>query len=202
MRKIFVVIVTALVLALPSQAQINFGIKGGFNSTSMSFKLSELDNAVTNRSGFFVGPTFKFTFPIIAIGLDASVLYDQREGRLKTTGEKLRQRSIQIPVNARFGVGLGDFANVFIFLGPQFGFNFGGDTEKDALRDWSLKSAHINGNAGLGFMFFNHLQITANYNFAISNSAKYKIYSGDSSLNPEYVDVKNNAWQFALAYYF
>lgn len=201
MKKICVTLLMAVAMALPSQAQVNFGLKGGLNLTSMSLNQSDLESAISNKSGFFIGPTVKFTLPIVNLGMDASVLYDQREAEIKSTGEKLKQKSIQIPINARFGLGLGDLANVFIFVGPQFGFNVGGDTEKQSIKDWSLKTANISGNAGLGFMFVNHLQISVNYNFALSNSAECKVYKLNSDA-AESVKVKNNAWQIALAYYF
>lgn len=203
MKRYFAGIVLMLMLAMPSQAQVQFGLKGGLNLTSISLNQSELEKAISNKSGFFVGPTVKFTLPIVNLGMDAAVLYDHRQGELKVTGEKLKQQSIQIPINVRWGFGLGDLANIFIFAGPQFGFNVGGDVEKQAVRDWSLKTASISGNVGLGLMLANHLQLSANYNFALSQSAKYKIYEDNNGQTVERdAKVKNNAWQIALAYYF
>lgn len=205
MKKYFAIIVLAAAFALPSQAQVKFGLKGGLNATTMTMSDDNLKEGITNKSGFFIGPTVKFTLPIVALGVDASVLYDQREARLKATDEKLKQQSVQIPINLRAGFGLGDVANVFVFLGPQFGFNVGGDTENNSVKDWSLKTACISGNIGIGLMLANHFQITGNYNICFTNSAKYKIYTYDASgstLTPEDVNVKNHAWQIALAYYF
>ena len=198
-------ILVAIAIAMPLQAQIDFGLKAGLNLTEMSLSQSELEKAISNKSGFFVGPIIKFTLPVAGLGIDAAALYDQREGELKGTenypSEKLKQKSIQIPVNVRFDFGLGDMASIYIFAGPQFGFNIGGDTEKQKVADWSLKTANISGNAGLGVMLVNHLQVSVNYNFALSKSAKYKVYDTDGSDAPS-ATVKNNAWQLALAYYF
>ena len=201
MKKTCAMILMAAAMVLPAKAQINFGLKGGLNLTEMSLNQSELEKAISNKSGFFVGPTVKFTLPIVAIGIDAAVLYDQREGEIKATGEKLKQQSIQIPINARLGFGLGDMANIYVFAGPQFGFNVGGDTEKLKLADWSLKTANISGNAGVGVVLVNHLQVSVNYNFALSKSAKYKLtdITGSDAYS---ASVKNNAWQLAVAYYF
>mgnify|MGYP002624746616 CR=1 FL=1 len=112
MKKFFMFIALATAMVLPSQAQINFGIKGGWNLTSLSFSNSNASDGVSNKSGFFVGPTAKFTLPIVGLGIDASALYDQRMGEVKATGEKLKQQSIQIPVNARYSVGLGGAMNI------------------------------------------------------------------------------------------
>lgn len=203
MKKYLAIIVMAAAFALPSQAQIRFGVKGGLNLTTLTTSNDDLEKGITNKSGFFIGPTVKFTLPIVSLGVDASVLYDQREGRIKATDERLKQKSIQIPINFRAGFGLGDLANVFAFLGPQFGFNVGGDTENNKITDWSLKTACISGNIGLGIMLANHFQLTGNYNICFTNSAKFKIFKDGYSLqNYDYVNVKNHAWQIALAYYF
>jgi hypothetical protein len=204
MKRHIAIIVAVVVLALPLQAQVKFGLKGGLNLTEMSLNNSEIEKAISNKSGFFIGPTVKITLPIVGLGIDAAALYDKREGRLKVgdvVDEKLKQESIQVPINLRWGFGLGDVASVFIFAGPQFGFSVGGDNSKAS---WSLKKACISANAGLGLMLVNHLQLSVNYNFAISKSANYGIYNvdGNGNINTDDVKVKNNAWQIALAYYF
>lgn len=182
-----------------AQAQVSFGIKGGLNETKLSLNQSDLEESISNKSGFFIGPTVRFTLPIVSLSMDAAVLYDQREAEVKDTGEKLQQKSVQIPIHARYGFGLGAFASLYLYAGPQFGFNVGGDTEKQKVSDWSLKTANISGNAGLGLMFANHLQMSINYNFALSKNAEYKVIKNGVENN---VKVKNNAWQIALAYYF
>lgn len=182
-----------------AQAQVSFGIKGGLNETKLSLNQSDLEESISNKSGFFIGPTVRFTLPIVSLSMDAAVLYDQREAEVKDTGEKLQQKSVQIPIHARYGFGLGAFASLYLYAGPQFGFNVGGDTEKQKVSDWSLKTANISGNAGLGLMFANHLQVSVNYNFALSKNAEYKVIKNGIE---NHVKVKNNAWQIALAYYF
>ena len=195
MKKLYAIVLIAVALALPAQAQVNFGLKAGLNLTKMSLGDNAIEKAISNKSGFFVGPTVKFTLPIVGLGIDASALYDQREGRLKDSDEKLKQQTIQIPVNLRYGFGLGDIATIYLFAGPQFGFNVGNNDKKLPVGEWSLKTANISGNAGLGAMFLNHLQVSVNYNFALSKSAEVTVNGVTSK-------VKNNAWQIALAYYF
>ena len=157
---------------MPLHAQVSFGLKGGLNETKLSLNQSDLEESISNKSGFFIGPTVRFTLPIVSLGMDAAV---------------------------RYGIGLGTLASLYLFVGPQFGFNVGGDTEKQKVSDWSLKTANISGNAGLGLMFANHLQVSVNYNFALSKNAEYKVIKNGIE---NHVKVKNNAWQIALAYYF
>ena len=128
------------------QAQIQFGLKGGANVTSMSFNKDVLD--ASNRAGFFIGPTVKFTLPVVGLGIDASALYDQREAKMKVgdaESNTIKSQSINVPINLRYGIGLGSAASIFFFAGPQFGFNVGDKTQelyKD-VADWNLKIVEL-----------------------------------------------------------
>lgn len=200
MKKIFTVIALAAAMALPSHAQVNFGLKGGLNLTALSLSNSDAEKAVSNKSGFFVGPTVKFTLPVVGLGIDAAALYDLREGKVKDTGETLKQQSIQIPINVRYAFGLGDMASIYIFAGPQFGFNIG-DKEKKLIEgvDWTLKSSNLSANIGLGALLMNHLQVSINYNFALGKTGEVSA-TNNNVINS--TDVKANAWQIGVAYYF
>ena len=200
MKKKLIVIVGIIILnsslfILHSQAQLKFGVRAGANLVNMKMGDGVQNLSGNNRSGFYVGPTIKFGLPIVGLGIDASALYDQRSGEIKATGDKLKMQSIQIPINVRYAFGLGDLASIYLFLGPQFGFNVGSKEKKFDFADWSLKTANVSGNVGLGLMLLNHLQFSANYNFAFT-----KMGTVDYGLGT--TDVKGNAWQLALAYYF
>ena len=204
MKKIFTSAAIALAMlftANTANAGINFGVKGGLNVTSM-FDAS-------NRAGFFFGPTVKFTLPIVGLGIDASALYDQREAKLTVgeakTKETVKTQAINIPINARYSVGLGSVASVLFFAGPQFGFNVG-DKNVDLGGDsrWKFRSSQFSVNVGAGFSFMNHFEVTANYNIACGKT-------GDATLSKTVSEVvgsatkdkgRTNAWQIALAYYF
>ena len=199
MKKIFVMMTVAcLAFAMPSQAQVKFGLKGGLNLTSLS---TDADNAFSNQAGFFVGPTVKFTLPIVGLSVDASALYDQRQAKLKDTDENFKAQSIQIPINVRYGVGLSSLVNVFAFAGPQFGFNLG-DKDKmiNNVKAWTLKSSNLSGNVGIGATVMSKLQITANYNFALGKTAEFDMI--DAAGQAVKGEIKANAWQIALAYFF
>ena len=66
MKKMFSLALVALgmMAAMPSQAQIKFGLKGGLNITDMSMSKDVLD--ASNRTGFFIGPSVKFTLPVVS----------------------------------------------------------------------------------------------------------------------------------------
>ena len=199
MKKILTIIAVACIaFAMPSQAQVKFGLKGGLNLTSLS---GDNNSAFSNKSGFFVGPTVKFTVPVVGLSVDGSVLYDQRQVDIKGTSESIKSQTIQIPVNVRYGIGLSSLVNVFAFAGPQFGFNIG-DKSKwlSDVQGWSLKSSNISGNVGIGATVFSKLQITANYNFQLSKTGEVEVKLPDGTI--ETGKMKFNTWQLGLGYYF
>ena len=201
MRKIFtlVVLVAATLVAIPAQAQIKFGLKGGLNITDMSLSSDELFET-SNRAGFFIGPTVKFTLPIVGLGIDASALYDQREAKVKGADKKLKQQAINIPINLRYDIGLGSLAAVYLAAGPQFGFNIGDkhQTLIEDVADWKLNTSNFSVNVGAGVMLLSHLQVGANYNIVCGKTGEVTVFDGVK----EVVRGRSNTWQISLAYYF
>ena len=204
MKKILTLIVMAVAFAMPSQAQFNFGVQAGLNLTNISdFSLNApgVENAIKSRAGFFVGPTVKFTLPIVGLGIDAAALYDQREA--KTNGETLKSQSIQIPINVRYGIGLGSMAEIFAFAGPQFGFNIGdkdktwGDVKNTAAK-WTLKSSNVSANVGIGATILSKLQLKVNYNIALGKTGEVDIKEGADAAWKTITGAKANAWQVSL----
>lgn len=199
MKKIFALVVMAVAFAMPSKAQISWGIQAGLNMSNVS--ASDLNGTVKSRTGFFVGPTVKFSLPIVGLGIDASALYDQREGKAEIAGqtETVKSQSIQVPINLRYGIGLG-VAEVFAFAGPQFGFNIGGKKGVfNDMADWTLKSSNFSANVGLGATILNKLQAKVNYNVALGKTGEFESVS---STVKQVADAKFNAWQVSLAYFF
>lgn len=199
------VMIVTMTAANNASAQIKFGLKGGVNVTDMSLNSSVFD--ASNRTGFFVGPTIKVQLPLVGLGIDASALYDQREAKIKvgntTTKETLRSQAINVPINLRYGWGLSSMANIFLFAGPQFGFNVGDKDQKiTESSTWSVKNSNFSLNFGAGVTLLSHLQLTANYNVVCGKTSDATIKEGLEQLTNKEVRSRANAWQIALAYYF
>ena len=197
--------IVTMTAANNASAQIKFGLKGGVNVTDMSLNSSVFD--ASNRTGFFVGPTIKVQLPLVGLGIDASALYDQREAKIKvgntTTKETLRSQAINIPINLRYGWGLSSMANIFLFAGPQFGFNVGDKDQKiTESSTWSVKNSNFSLNFGAGVTLLSHLQLTANYNVVCGKTSDATITEGLEQFTNKEVRSRANAWQIALAYYF
>lgn len=211
MKKVLsiVFLVAAMLFAANANAQIKFGLKGGLNVTSMSFSEEVFD--ASNKTGFFVGPMVKVTVPIVGLSFDAAALYDQKEADVKYTGTEgelgkvnVKQQSINIPVNVRYGFGLSSLANIFLFAGPQWGINVGNKNFKwNESSSYSLKKSNFSVNVGAGVTLLNHLQVSANYNIACGKSADASLSKAfDAVANAGKDKSHNNSWQIALGYWF
>jgi len=207
MRKTFFLLALAMatLTVQTAKAQVKFGLKGGLNITTMSLN-SDVLNA-SNRTGFFIGPTVKFSLPVVGLGIDASALYDQREAEVKASDDdgsvataKLKQQAINIPINLRYGFGLGDLASLYLAAGPQFGFNVG-DKNKSIYGNegsWKLKSSTFSVNVGAGVMLLSHLQIGANYNIVCGKTGDVTVLD---TVKKSFKG-RANTWQISAAYYF
>lgn len=203
MRKISVLLFFAsMMMAMPSQAQlVKFGVKGGLNLTKM-----DMDNGVDtkNRTGFFIGPTMIIDLPLTGLDIDASALYDYRASKVDVYDENdiqetLKQQQIAIPINVRYGFGIGDVARVFAFAGPQFGFVI--DKEQSLWKntaDWKMKTSNFSVNVGVGATVLKHLQATVNYNVACGKTGEVTWRDTGYAISKG----KSNSWQLGLAYIF
>ena len=160
MKKIVstLLVMLCLLCAVPSQAQVKFGFKGGLDISKLDTKVSD------NRTGFFVGPMIDVTLPIIGLGIDVAALYSQSGMDVNNeNSEKLK--SVEIPVNLKWTLGLGSTLGFFIAAGPQFGFSLNDGWKQ--LMEESNKS-FVSVNIGVGLKLIRHLQVGVNYNIGAS----------------------------------
>lgn len=185
-------VIACLALAIPAQAQIKFGVKAGLNVSKLH--LSENIVSKDNRAGFFVGPTAEFTLPLLGLGIDGSVLYNQfGVDSEKGTSTK---KSIEIPINLRWTVGFSSLVGVYVAVGPQFGFNVG-DRWFDEVCEFKKNTTSF--NVGAGLKLLGHLQVGATYNFALKDNGK--IHDDDIE-DLATIGFKQNTWQVSVAYLF
>ena len=201
MKKIISLVVLLAAVTMTAQAQgVKFGVKGGLNITKMSVSKDVADP--DNQTGFSVGPTVKLSLPL-GFGVDIAALYDQRSAKIEADGdtgiqgagnEKITQKSLNIPVNARYNIGLGSKAGIYLAVGPQFGFPVGDKVYNTQLGEYRLNDANLSFNFGAGVYLLKHLEIGFTYNLAAGKSGEFKNFND--------VDTHNNAWQIGAAVYF
>ena len=186
-----------------AKADFGYGFRAGVNINNIRFNGSALDEG--NRAGFYVGPTIKFTLPVVGVGFDASALYDNRSFSNAADDDNskvsLTSHTLQIPINVRYSWGIGSMANVFVFAGPQFGFNFSKEPDIDSeVGSYTWKKSNVSANVGVGATLFKRLEVKANYNFACSKTAEVTYILNNGETHTE--NVKFNAWQIGLGWYF
>ncbi len=191
MKKIFgaLMIAVCIGMAMPAQAQIHFGVKGGLNLSKASFSNVGDNFKKDNFTGFFIGPMAEFNIPIVGLGVDASLLFAQRGIKISDGGEEatVKQNGLDIPVNLKYNIGLGSLLGLYVAAGPDFYFDF----EKTSKVD--KKKAEVGINVGAGVKLLNHLQVGANYNIPLGKTASFEDVEGS---------YKTKTWQVSVAYIF
>lgn len=205
---------------LTAKAQkFSYGIVAGYDLTKVKYSGDMKNNfSSDNKSGWYVGPKIVLS-TVIGLGVDASLQYSQRKLNITQEGyidgnvvyDKVSQsqtyRTIEIPINLRYSIGLGSSASVFAYTGPQFGFalqnmkfnNLGTGN------NFSRENLNTTWNIGAGVRLFKHLEASVGYNFALGKAGKailngVGIYEGESQdLELKY---KTNTFQVQLAYMF
>ena len=196
MKKIFgaLMIAICIAMAMPAQAQIHFGVKGGLNLSKASFSNVSENFKKDNFTGFFIGPMAEFNIPIVGLGVDAALLFAQRGIKVSEGNEDytVKQNGIDIPVNLKYTIGLGSMAGIYFAAGPDFYFDFAGNKTIEGVKT-DKKKAEVGINVGAGVKLLNHLQVGANYNIPLGDTAKFEGIDGS---------YKTKTWQVSVAYIF
>ena len=206
MKKIFsiIAVVAAFVLAVPAQAQVQFGIKAGLNVNKVSLSDVGSNFDGENRTGFFAGVTADITLPIVGLGADISLLYDNKVAGTSVDDKEVNKtlQYIDVPINIKYTLGFSSLASIYLATGPQFAFNIGDRSWalSDLNKDWELKKSEFSWNVGAGVTVRSHIRIGYNYNIAIGKTAEFKV----EALGKDLVKgkLKNNTHQISLTYLF
>lgn len=220
------VLAMAMCMALPSAAQVKFGVKGGLNVSQIDLKGNILKSTLAkdNQQGFFAGVTVDANIPVIGLGADIAVLYDNKKVELDTETKTVEY--IDLPLNVKYTLGLGSIASVYVATGPQFSWNISGkkwalpenqetisggikDITTETKSEFQLKKSEFSWNVGAGVTLLKHLRVGYNYNIAIGNTASVnqtiKTLRDDLTWSkPEETsgELKNNTHQISLTYFF
>lgn len=193
MKKIFgaLMIAVCIGMAMPAQAQLKFGVKGGLNLAKADFNQDDLK--VDNFTGFFIGPMAEFTIPVVGLGVDGALLFSQRG--VKVNDESVKENGLEIPVNLKYNIGLGSMLGIYLAAGPDFYFGF--DKDKSIIQNTKLerKNAQVGINLGAGVKLIKHLQVGFNYNIPLGDSFTWE--NATSAIGS-----KNKLWQISAAYIF
>ncbi len=197
-------LIVAFVVATPSQAQIQFGVKAGLNMNKVSLSGESLGQKIKdngkNTTGFFVGATADVKIPLVGLGADISLLYDNKKMEFED-GPNKTLHYIDLPINAKYTIGFSSLASIYLATGPQFSWNVGGKKwATDATNGWELKKSEFSWNIGAGATLLKHVRVGYNYNIAIGKTADLTILNATTSAVKG--KLKNNTHQISLTYLF
>lgn len=191
-----VIVALLALLAIPANAQLKFGVKGGVNISSVHFS-SDVLNA-DNVTGFQVGPMIETSLPLVGVGLDAAVMYSQRGMKTKTgvSTTSMRTDFIDIPVNLKWKLGL-PIVKPYLAVGPYVGFRVGGDKVWDVpgsvIGQLEAKNFSAGLNFGAGVELVSHLQVGFNYGLGLTDNF---------SASKVDLKAKNRGWSITAAILF
>ncbi len=199
MKKITCFILTLLLAsaAVPTDAKVKFGVKGGLNISSVHLNKDILKT--DNVTGFQIGPMMEATVPLVGVGMDIAVLYSQKgTGVALTDGVSADVKTdyIDVPLNLKWKFGL-PIVKGYFAAGPYVGFRIGGDKVWDipgnVVGQVEAKSFGAGLNFGAGVELISHLQVGINYTLGLTDN--YSVKKLD-------LNAKNRGWGVTAAFLF
>lgn len=203
-RILVVVAVMIATIAAQAQTTTRWGITAGANYNQIHFKQSNIMD-VDRAFGPMAGLTGELNFQGIGFGLDASVLYSMRGGKLHYGDHKIwsslglgnetcTMHYIDVPINLKFRwQRMNGFENTlmpFVAAGPTFSFLVGNNLKQANKYHPVSVIMHF----GVGIELFRHLQIQGGYNFSIGETMRTRLL--DENI------AKNRYWNISATYFF
>ena len=182
MKKLVVVLMMALLMISPANAQVRLGIKGGMNLSKLTFDKDVVSS--NNRAGFFVGPIFYVDLPFLpGFGFDLAAIYD-RKGTTMTAvidDQKYEKKGyvqfLDVPIDVNYKISFTRGFAIYGSMGPQFSFNLKQDDFKtivDQRANYKIKDSNFSWNVGFGMEIIRHFRLGYNYNIALGDWAEVK----------------------------
>ncbi len=169
-----------------AQPERRWGVTVGGNYNEIHFKQSDIFES-DRMFGGSVGVTGDLMIPGVGFGIDGSILYTLRQGKvhfgdrhawesLGIETQAVRLHYIDVPLNLKFRYsrlgGLESTLMPFVYAGPTFSFLAGHNKVGDALK---YTTVNVLLHAGIGVELFNKVQISGGYSFSVGQNLKTKI---------------------------
>ena len=188
-----------------AQPERRWGVTIGGNYNEIHFKQSDIFDSDPMFGGS-IGVTGDLMIPGVGFGVDGSILYTLRQGKVHFGDKKawaaqgIETQSVQlhyidVPLNLKFRYSrLGGTESTimpFAYVGPTFSFLAGHNKVDDAL---NYTTVNVLLHAGIGVELFNKVQISGGYSFSVGQNLKTKILDEHSA--------KHRTWFIQATYFF
>ncbi len=207
-----VILVAALFVALPAQAQFRFGVKAGANVSELAWSgtLSETITSTfkTENITSFTGGVMGEYISSCGLGAEFGVLYTRKGSKLdldlgsflKPVSATAQMDYIEIPLNVKFRLEIPSVDNMvmpFVFAGPSFLFRVA-DNLEDYKEMFESKDFEIALNVGIGVELFEGLQISGQYGWGMGDALTVL----ENDITQTIAAGRSRAWTFTAAYFF
>ena len=190
MKKIFTILTVVVLTTTISFAQAQFGIKAGFNNSAVGSSDSDMNEAISSKSGMQFGGIAMFELSD-AIQLRTGAIYSQK-GATLLDEITVALDYLEVPADFAFMLGDGGFA---LSAGPYFAFLMSSkvklDGESEDMED--MNSLDIGLNFGASYLVNEQILIDARYGMGLTN------ISSDSDSEET---MLNGALQISVGYVF
>lgn len=198
LAKCLVTVCLALIVSVQANAQLRFGVKGGYDVISNDINKNIMN--ADNRLGFQAGVTMELMIPVVGLGGELSALHGHQQYDVKSgdSGYDLSDYDyLRVPLNLKKKFSLIGLLGVFIQAGPYIEFKINGGDFKDIDNIYKSKSFGTGINAGAGIELLSHLELGMYYRKALTDN-----YGDDT---PDFDDIwkkKPDSWSVDLTYFF
>lgn len=175
MKKLFYAVVLLFSIAAQSQV-LQFGIKGGYNNSTLSG-----DGDISSLSGFHAG-VFA-SIDLVILDVVPELVYSTQGASFD--GQDVKLNYFNVPIMARLNL----LKILYVEAGPQFGFLMSAEDGGEDIKD-ELESTDIAIGVGAGVELFDKFDLGLRYNF------------GTTDVTKGAGDYKNNVLQIGVAYKF
>ena len=155
MKKIIFAFFLLTLVTKNSQAQLQFGLKGGVNYNSDSFENVSNDvlSGEKTKTGIHTGLWLRAKLPVVGLYIRPEIVYTELNNSVnyespfsapKTTDFKFRKIDVPVLIGKKF-LGIGN-----VFAGPSFQYILSSDFELNDLREVSTESFSLGIQLGAG----------------------------------------------------
>lgn len=191
------IIALLLICSFSSQAQFDFGIKAGVNSSTLTFEDLESNQSINeiltnNKFGYHAGAYIRVQ--VLGIYLQPEFLYTQINSEIEvqesdgtTSTLDFALSRFDIPVNLGFKIGPAS-----IFGGPVLSYNLNHPAD---ILDLDYNGGTLGYQAGIGLTFGKFI-LDAKYEGSFQNIAEEVVYEGQAYT----VDARTGQFIVSLGY--
>ena len=161
MKKILVLCLAVFSLSIfPAKAQVDLGVKGSFNYTSLELGNTNLNQLIDSKSGYNVGLALRIDLPL-GFAIQPEVTYSKTGSKMEMDLPLIGKQTLdvdlgclEVPVGLQWGIQLGP-VRPFVQCVPYLNFTLSNavklNSQKMKVEKNSDFWSDINGGIGVGF---------------------------------------------------